>query len=69
MLLAILDTRIYCTADNESHFDTVTVDLAKVDASTSKFAVTHSKADIAADQCYLPYTSRRSVTGRHGTRG
>ena len=25
-------TRIACTADNESHFDTVTVDLAKVDA-------------------------------------
>ena len=27
-------TRIYCTADNESHFDTVTVDLAKVDAAS-----------------------------------
>jgi hypothetical protein len=25
--------RIYCTPDNESHFDTVTVDLAKVDAA------------------------------------
>jgi quercetin dioxygenase-like cupin family protein len=25
-------TRIYCTPDNESHFDTVTTDLAKVDA-------------------------------------
>jgi hypothetical protein len=25
-------TRLYCTPDNESHFETVTVDLAKVDA-------------------------------------
>jgi hypothetical protein len=25
-------TRLYCTSDNESHFETVTVDLAKVDA-------------------------------------
>jgi len=25
-------TRVYCTPDNESHFETVTVDLAKVDA-------------------------------------
>jgi hypothetical protein len=26
-------TRLYCTPDNESHFETVTVDLAKVDAT------------------------------------
>jgi hypothetical protein len=26
-------TRIHCTPDNESHFDTVTTDLAKVDAA------------------------------------
>lgn len=26
-------TRIYCTPDNESHFDTVTTDLVKVDAA------------------------------------
>ena len=26
-------TRLYCTPDNESHFETVTVDLAKVDAA------------------------------------
>ena len=26
-------TRLYCTADNESHFETVTVELAKVDAA------------------------------------
>jgi hypothetical protein len=26
-------TRLYCTPDNESHFETVTVDLPKVDAS------------------------------------
>lgn len=26
-------TRIYCTPDNESHFDTVTTDLSKVDAA------------------------------------
>jgi hypothetical protein len=25
-------TRLYCTPDNESHFETITVDLAKVDA-------------------------------------
>jgi hypothetical protein len=26
-------TRLYCTPDNESHFETVTVDLAKIDAA------------------------------------
>lgn len=26
-------TRLYCTPDNESHFETITVDLAKVDAA------------------------------------
>lgn len=26
-------TRIFCTSDNESHFDSVTVDLSKVDAA------------------------------------
>ena len=42
--------RIYCTPDNESHFETVTIDLAKVDPfppSPPLFAKGHSATRVA----------------------